>query len=524
MALPNATVDYEGYASGAAIPGQKVSADRIVAVADPRLRGTRAARCMVLAGDLYADGCRAEITANGGEVPGQDGWYGMSFFFPDGSDAWGRGDPRWESGPMWGIVWQLHHQQSTGSPPFGILADRGWSSTAPHRLYLDVRGGGSYADAIGSGGKTQNLLTLINPLPLGRWISVILQVAWSATTTGVVRAWTKVDGVDTDFVQRVDRTGIKTIFTDTNASSYWKMGIYASKNDSSVAKRVVYNQGFCRRASYADVAAWLGSGGGSTPTPPTPVLPLPPDVDRFGTDDGGQMLAAATPDRNRGSRYTLTTARSIPGMRVLMDGAGVATSGTCTVRGVIYTADGVLVATTQEGAVVAGQAATWVNLPFTSPPNLPAGDYRQHAITGGDDVARYGAGNAAGDPLEWAIDTYSDGPAAPWVGTVDTGKRVAIYARTAPPTGANLRGVAGAAVAVRARLAMGGGADTTVPMSDVQWRIRPELLTPENLAAARSLATGGVRVQWPQEATRISTGERLTVRPDGAYIIAPNPG
>lgn len=58
-----------------------------------------------------------------------------------------------------------------------------------------------------------------------------------------------------------------------------------------------------------------------------------------------------------------------------------------------------------------------------------------------------------------------------------------------------------------------------MPITDVQWRIRPEIMTPANLAAARVLAQSGIRVVWPQEATRISTGERLTARAsDGAYI------
>ena len=514
---------YENTAVGASVFSQKAATDRAIVVQDPHPRGTRSVRVMVKAGDLVANGTRSEWTKTFSppEKIGTSYFYGFSVYIPDGTDPWGRGDPRWESGPNWGILWQLHHPQGTGSPPFGLFADRQWSSSNPIRMGLDIRGGGTATDGIGVNGKTKNVITLHQPLPVGKWIDVICRVRWAADTSGSVQCWTRVRGIDTDFVQRINNTALKTCSTDFDSgSAYWKGGIYCDKGDLSVPTRVVYNNGMGRGASFQEVVdgmfAGAATGGGGT-TPPPPSIPLPPDAERFGTLDGGTTMAAANSDRTRSSVYTLDRSRNAQSLKAYLDGLG-GTTGSAQIRGVIYTAGGALVAASSEVNIPSGAAGAWVDLPIPAGGvNLDAGQYRLGLLSGGAPVARYAIGTDPGDMLQWAVDTYADGPMGTWDATDDPGKRLAVYAVTQPPTGTGIKATGPILGSGTARLTQGG--TITVPITDVQWRIRPEIMTPANLAAARVLAQSGIRVVWPQEATRISTGERLTARAsDGAYI------
>lgn len=521
MPLAPGEVNYEHLTIGQPAGWTQVAApDRAVIVENPRSRGSRAVRMMVLAGDSFAGGTRSEgtRTLSPGEGHGTDGWYAFNVYAPDGSDPWGRGDPAYESGGQWGIAFQLHHPQSTGSPPFALCLDRGWSRTAPHTMYLDVRGGGSYADAIGSNGKTRTLLTLHNPLPVGRWVRIIMHVGWRHDATGWVKAWTRVDGVDADFVLRVDRAGIKTTYTDMlNGPPYWKFGGYFSINDTSVAKRVLYNQGFRRAGDYADAAAWcLGTGAPPPDDPPPPaVIPLPPDENRFGTVTGGTVMAAGSPDRIRGSVYNLSTPATVPMLKAYLDGQGPAATGSGLVKGVIYTRTGGRVGETEIVSIPAGQAGAWVTLPFAVAPTLPPGDYRLALATGGADCIRYAAGAESNGALEWGFVTWPVTPAT-WSGTPDTGKRVAVYGVTLVPAGANLEAAVAAGVRLGARLS--GSQGVVVPLSDVVLRT-PDIAYRADIAQALALLDGlGFVCSIAPRPFRLSTGEPLTRTPGGAYV------
>lgn len=519
----------ESIAIGATIPTYfKTADDRAMVYAEPRPRGTRVARIMVVDGDVNADGCRTEIqrafgTTTQAEALGTEGWYTLAVQLPDGSDAYGRGDPLWESSSSWAILWQLHHPQSGTSPPFALRADRDGSGAL--RLWMDIRGGDLNTVALGSGNQRQTKAQILNPLPLGKWIRLIFYVAWRADATGVFKCWANVDGVDTDFVQRcnydpANGNGIRTFYTDSGTGAYWQWGIYASRHNHVVPKRVVYHTGFRRLQSYADCIAWQGvgtSGGGGT-TPPSPSIPLPPDQDRFGTATGGDSMAVAGPDVSRGSVYQLDQAASVAAVKAYLDGLGAA-SGSATCRAVIYdAATKARVAVSNEVTVAAGQAGAWVEFPLSAPVNLQAGSYGLHLHTGGAAVIRYAVGTAAGDQLQWGPDAYTDGPLATWTGSVDTPKRAAIYAMTSAPAGSSVRAVAAAETGGFARLR--SASVVVVPLSDITWSIHPALLTADVIERAEYLRGRGLRVIWPQVAVRKSTGERLVQLPDGTYVPA----
>lgn len=418
MPLANLTADFEhaavGTAPGGAYSGgswQRVNANRTLIVSTPRRRGTRCCRIDLQAGDdpIGSTGIRCEWTdgRDPDETPtGVEGWYAVSLYFPDGTDPFGRGDPAWEGGSQWCTVFQLHHNGSTGTQPFGLRADRNWGS-GPQRLLIDLLGGPSGTSY------TRTILELLNPLPRGVWVDVIINIVWSPTN-GRCSAWTRV-GDEATFTQRANRTGIPIHYA-SDSGGYRKGGIYAGQED---IRRVVYHHGYVRRQSFAECAEWYGA---TAPDPGTPTATPREDSQAIGAPDSGTAFQVSQAGSQRGSRWAYTSPRRFAVGKAWLDGLNPGGTGSQPHWLVAYRESTMeLLAVSDEVTIPAGAAAKWWAFPFTGD-NLaaldpaPTGDIRIHLLSGPGNTARYAIIPTGGPGLDWSFDSPPPtGPADPFV-------------------------------------------------------------------------------------------------------------
>lgn len=157
-----------------------------------------------------------------------------------------------------------------------------------------------------------------------------------------------------------------------------------------------------------------------------------------GTTVAGANTNVLTPNAKRVSLLTVSEAGPVLRLRAYLDGFAGG-SGTQPVRGVIYRATGELVCQTEPITVSRGDAARWVELPFTTSCDLSVGDYSIGLHSGGSvAVGRYYYASVPG-ALSYNADAYGDGPAAQFGSAGTFPKQLsidAVFNRPPPPVDA----------------------------------------------------------------------------------------
>jgi hypothetical protein len=190
-----------------------------------------------------SDSAYAGMTPSGSQVQGQDTWYHVSVYLPQGSDCFNsNGTPNtsetandcwFPTTGQWNYLTEWHiddHTWSYGadSTYLGVFSDyptqTGVVGQNPH-LVLAVRGGNSAS-------MSEQDVELSAPLQFNHWYSMTFHFVWStSSTTGLAEWW--VDGV-----QELSEH-IQTLFTNPDGTiSYNTFGAYnyhleAPWNDTS---------------------------------------------------------------------------------------------------------------------------------------------------------------------------------------------------------------------------------------------------------------------------------------------------
>ncbi|MFL5931068.1 MAG: right-handed parallel beta-helix repeat-containing protein [Gaiellaceae bacterium] len=156
----------------------------------------------------------------------------------------------------------------------------------------------------------------------------------------------------------------------------------------------------------------------------------------FGRQAPGSDWYTMSADYKRSSRFTFDGTGMLTDLVAYLDGLGRDT-GSQQVRFAIYADDagepGALLGQTSIGAIVAGSAASWVDLPLLTPVPLTPGAYHLAVLSGPvGGIARYSREPAAGG-LRYTDDLFVDG-AAPLYGPSDSDDyEAAIYGVVASP-------------------------------------------------------------------------------------------
>jgi len=157
---------------------------------------------------------------------------------------------------------------------------------------------------------------------------------------------------------------------------------------------------------------------------------------RFGRQTPGSAWYTMSGDYKRSSRFTFGDTGLLTDLVAYLDGLGSDT-GSQQVRFAIYADDagepGTLLGQTSIGAIVAGSAGSWVDLPLLTPVPLTPGAYHLAILSGPlGGIARYSREPAAGG-LRYTEDLFADG-AAPLYGPSDSDDyEAAIYGVVASP-------------------------------------------------------------------------------------------
>jgi hypothetical protein len=155
----------------------------------------------------------------------------------------------------------------------------------------------------------------------------------------------------------------------------------------------------------------------------------------FGKTAQGALMNTASGDVKRANAFTLTVGNAtVSKLSAFLDGAG-ATTGSQTVMGVVYAADGAsgapgtLLCQTSALSITAGRAAGWVDLPVAGTCVLPsAGTYYLGLLTGQTSaVARYGYDAVTGAG-QYSANVFTSGPSNPWGATTAIDVQLAVYA------------------------------------------------------------------------------------------------
>jgi hypothetical protein len=155
----------------------------------------------------------------------------------------------------------------------------------------------------------------------------------------------------------------------------------------------------------------------------------------FGKTTQGAAMNSASADVKRASSFALATGGvTVTKLTAYLDGLGAA-SGSQSVMGVVYAADGsggapgTLLCQTAGLTVAAGQAAAWVDLTISGSCSLPsAGNYYLGLLTGSTSgVARYGYDAVTGG-AQYSSNVFTSGPSNPWGATTSIDVQLAINA------------------------------------------------------------------------------------------------
>jgi polysaccharide lyase-like protein len=210
--------------------------DQFKIVTDPVRQGGFSARFTVRPGDKFfsTSGERSEVLYTGAnEVEGDDVWYAFSTLFPAG----------WVTPAGWSIFAQWHSSYPV-SPPVAF-------NMKGERIQVNVFSGAVDTGAAGF----KAMYPVTDNLERGVWNDFVVHVVWSRTN-GRLEVWQRTGS--NPFEQRVDASGIPTMQTigGVVSSNYLKVGFY--RNDEPNLVNVVYQDGFSRATTPANLAPAFG--------------------------------------------------------------------------------------------------------------------------------------------------------------------------------------------------------------------------------------------------------------------------
>lgn len=211
--------------------------EQFAVVADPVRQGNFAARFTVRPGDKFAStsGERSEVVYNGAnEVEGDDLWYAWSTLFP----------ADWSTPTGWSIFAQWHSFYPV-SPPISF-------NMKGERIQVNFNTG-----SVDSGGASvKPVFPITDSLERDVWNDFVVHIVWSGTN-GSLEVWHRTG--DNPFVKKVDAVGLPTMQVKDGVPSanYLKIGFY--RNDDPTRVNVLYQDGFSRATTPADLAPAFGN-------------------------------------------------------------------------------------------------------------------------------------------------------------------------------------------------------------------------------------------------------------------------
>lgn len=205
------------------------------------------------------------FTVEPGDDPNSDGhnrneFYGM---FPGANNDEGASSgtqyyaisvyvPNTWQDPSWFICFQLHppntNTGTSSSPSFSLQM-----ATLPGHYTLSVQGGDVNS-------VVQNQVDL-GPYVYNEWVDFVFEVTWSASASGSVTTWTRVNGVGA--LQQFETDGVTPIATRsaanlysasgvTQTGFYWKHGAY--RNTGLAFSSIYYSSPVVRAPDFQDAA------------------------------------------------------------------------------------------------------------------------------------------------------------------------------------------------------------------------------------------------------------------------------
>jgi hypothetical protein len=162
----------------------------------------------------------------------------------------------------------------------------------------------------------------------------------------------------------------------------------------------------------------------------------------FGKTTVGASTDAFATGRKRVNMYALSRAGLVSKLDIYLQPTGV--SGQQSIEGILYAnsagAPGALLGVSTELVYHSTEAAGWYELSFTTPLNLPAGNYWIGVITGSaSDVAGYRYDSVTGS-RDYNTNAYASGPSNPFGSPTVDAEQMSIYAtytstgQAPPPT------------------------------------------------------------------------------------------
>jgi hypothetical protein len=200
-------------------------------VTSPVRQGRYAARFEVAPGDKPSstgERCEAYRHYDGDEASGQDSYYAWSTLFPTD----------WSEPSKYGMMLQFHSV---------------WPVPPP--LEVSMRGDSAYVIARGHDAYDyeSHRWDILPTLGKGKWNDFIMYVSWRVDG-GAVKIWHRVEG-ESAFRVVLDKTNVPTVMTVNGVpgKNYVRYGLYRGSGGTNT--NVLYQDGFRRGATYADVAA-----------------------------------------------------------------------------------------------------------------------------------------------------------------------------------------------------------------------------------------------------------------------------